>query len=62
MNQSGVTHRDIKPENIMLTRDYLVKIADFGFASNKHFMETFCGTPGFMAPEFFERSCDYYIG
>ena len=30
----GIQHKDLKLENILLTKDFTVKILDFGMASN----------------------------
>ena len=54
-HQQGVVHRDIKPANIMLTKDRLVKVMDFGIAkiasSRKTQTNIVMGTPTYMSPE-----------
>jgi serine/threonine-protein kinase HSL1 (negative regulator of Swe1 kinase) len=54
-HQFNICHRDLKPENILLTKDYDVKIADFGMAALQqtpdHRLQTSCGSPHYAAPE-----------
>ena len=53
LHMRRVAHRDLKPENILVaTRHPLsVKLADIGLADDKTYLETFCGTMVYIAPE-----------
>lgn len=53
-HDNGVLHLDLKPENVMLTRDGLVKVGDFGVAALTNAAGQAIsagGTLGYMPPE-----------
>ena len=57
-HDKNICHRDIKLENILVIKNDIIKIIDFGFAIKSDlntYNKLFCGTPSYMSPEIVSR-------
>ncbi|PNF16216.1 Maternal embryonic leucine zipper kinase, partial [Cryptotermes secundus] len=56
LHSIGYAHRDLKPENVLLDKDQVVKLIDFGLCAKPTggmdcHLSTSCGSPTYAAPE-----------
>ena len=56
----SLVHRDIKPGNVLLSREWAVKLADFGFCCSIEELQSrqvhsVCGTPNYISPEVVDK-------
>lgn len=54
----NVAHRDLKAENVLIGKGGKLKLIDFAFASRTdkdQKVDSYCGTPSYMAPEIFSK-------
>jgi len=65
-HDSGIVHMDVKPQNIMLTKDLVPKIIDYGFICTSNPEYSPCsekkgsgGTPYYISPEVLHRTARY---
>ena len=54
IHSRGIAHRDLKPENLLLSKNKILKIIDFGlsnFYDGTKRLQTPCGSPCYASPE-----------
>ena len=54
IHNKNVVHRDLKPENLLLDKNGILKIIDFGLSNyfnGKNLLKTPCGSPCYASPE-----------
>ena len=54
IHSKGIAHRDLKPENLLLSKNKILKIIDFGlsnFYDGTKRLQTPCGSPCYASPE-----------
>ncbi|CAO3698968.1 unnamed protein product [Rhizopus microsporus] len=55
LHANEIVHRDIKPDNLLISKDDVLKIVDFGvsemFVKGNDRLKKSAGSPAFMAPE-----------
>ncbi|KAI8994657.1 kinase-like domain-containing protein [Pilobolus umbonatus] len=55
LHANGIVHRDIKPDNLLISKEGVLKIVDFGvseiFVKGNDKLKKSAGSPAFMAPE-----------
>lgn len=59
LHTRNIVHRDLKLQNILIDKNMVVKLIDFGFAvqvDEETPLRVYCGTPSYMAPEIVSRT------
>ena len=52
LHKNGIVHRDLKPENLLINKNNILKIIDFGLSNyNNKLLSTLCGSPCYASPE-----------
>jgi 5'-AMP-activated protein kinase catalytic alpha subunit len=54
LHSLNIAHRDLKPENLLITKNNILKIIDFGlsnFSQMNKLLTTPCGSPCYASPE-----------